>query len=161
MPFMRGQERYGTSPAQGSPDAGSEEPLIGFHERKFGVQLVALAAILIVFSGGQASAQTGEADYRHYCASCHGLGGKGRGTWNGTQVPDLTQLRRKNGGKFPFEDVYRVVDGRSKLPWHQRRPDMPYWGQVFQEEEKEPGAKAKVEARIAAIVDYIRSLQEK
>jgi len=120
-----------------------------------------IVAILVVLSTGRGLAQTGEADYRHYCSSCHGLDGRGRGTWNGTQVPDLTQLRRKKGGKFPFEDVYRVVDGRSKFPWHQLRPDMPYWGQLFQEEEKQPNAKAKVEARIAGIVDYIRTLQEK
>lgn len=134
---------------------------MGLRERKFGTRLLVIAAILMLVSIGCSLAQSGEADYRHYCASCHGLDGKGRGTWNGTRVPDLTQLRRKNGGKFPFEDVYRVVDGRSKLPWHQRRPDMPFWGQVFQEEETEPAAKTKVEARIAAIVDYIRGFQEK
>ncbi len=134
---------------------------MSLRETKFRSSIAAVAVILIVISAAYAYAHSGEADYRHYCASCHGLDGKGRGTWNGTRVPDLTQLRRKNGGKFPFEDVYQVVDGRSKLPWHQRRPDMPYWGQVFQEEEKEPGAKAKVEARIAAIVNYVRGLQEK
>jgi len=135
---------------------------MGLRGMKFRTGKQALAAILIVMSAVHAYAQSGEADYRHYCASCHGLDGKGRGAWNGTRVPDLTQLRRKNGGKFPFENVYRVVDGRSKFPWHQRRPDMPFWGQVFQEEEKnEPAAKAKVEARIAAIVDYVRGLQEK
>ncbi len=134
---------------------------MSLQETKFRSGIVAIAAIIIVISAANAYAQSGEADYRHYCASCHGFDGKGRGAWNGTRVPDLTQLRRKNGGKFPFEDVYRVVDGRSKFPWHQRRPGMPFWGQVFQEEEKEPGAKAKVEARIAAIVDYIRGLQEK
>ncbi len=133
---------------------------MSLQETKFRSGIVAIAAIIIVISAANAYAQSGEADYRHYCASCHGFDGKGRGAWNGTRVPDLTQLRRKNGGKFPFEDVYRVVDGRSKFPWHQRRPGMPFWGQVFQEE-KEPGAKAKVEARIAAIVDYIRGLQEK
>jgi mono/diheme cytochrome c family protein len=125
------------------------------------VEIAAIGAILILISAAYAHPQSGEVDYRHYCASCHGLDGKGRGTWNGTHVPDLTQLRRKNGGKFPFEDVYRVVDGRSKFPWHQRRPDMPFWGQVFQEEKTEPAARANVEARIAAIVDYIRGLQEK
>jgi hypothetical protein len=38
---------------------------------------------------------------------------------------------------------------------------MPYWGEVFREEEKNTASKAKVEARIAAIVEYIRSLQQK
>ena len=124
--------------------------------------MAAIAVILIAMSATYAYAQSGQADYRQYCASCHGLNGKGRETWNGTPVPDLTQLSRKSGGKFSFEDVYRVVDGKSKFPWHQPRPHMPFWGQVFQEEEKNgPSAKAKAEARIAAIVDYVRTLQEK
>jgi mono/diheme cytochrome c family protein len=139
----------------------AKELSMGLRDIEFGIVALAIAAILLAIYSSRALAQSGEVDYRHYCASCHGLNGKGRGTWNGTPVPDLTQLRRKNGGKFPFEDVYRVVDGRSKWPWHQRRPDMPYWGQVFEEEGKEPAVKAKVEARIAAIVDYIRNLQEK
>jgi mono/diheme cytochrome c family protein len=128
----------------------AKELSMGLRDIEFGIVALAIAAILLAIYSSRALAQSGEVDYRHYCASCHGLNGKGRGTWNGTPVPDLTQLRRKNGGKFPFEDVYRVVDGRSKWPWHQRRPDMPYWGQVFEEEEKEPAVKAKVEARIAA-----------
>jgi hypothetical protein len=61
---------------------------------------------------------------------------------------------------FPFEEIHKVIDGRSQSRWHQPRRNMPYWGEVFAIEEN-PGSKAKVEARIAAIVDYIRGLQEK
>lgn len=121
---------------------------------------VAMTLGSMLLSAGKASAQSGEADYRHYCASCHGLDGKGKELWNGTQVPDLTRLSQKSHGKFPFEDIYKVVDGRSQSPWHQKRPDMPYWGDVFQQE-KLPASKEKVEARITAIVEYVRSLQEK
>jgi mono/diheme cytochrome c family protein len=123
--------------------------------------IAAIAAALLLLSANSALAESGQADYRRYCASCHGLDAKGKGTWNGTAVPDLTHLSRKNGGRFPFEDVYKVIDGRSEFPWHQRRADMPFWGQVFQDEEKGPDSKARIEARIAAIVTYIRSLQEK
>ena len=77
------------------------------------------------------------------------------------EVPDLTRLSRENGGKFPVEEIHKVVDGRSQSRWHQRRRDMPYWGEVFALEEENPASKAKVETRIAAIVDYIRGLQEK
>ena len=136
--------------------------LLGSRSKSASLPLAsAIVLALCLLFNGHALAQTGEADYRNYCASCHGSNGKGKGTWNGSVVPDLTRLRQKNGGKFPFEDVYKVVDGRSKLPWHQPRADMPFWGQVFQEEEKGPNPKAKVEARIVAIVTYIRGLQEK
>jgi len=122
---------------------------------------LAVVVVLIVLWAAKASAQPGREDYQHYCAACHGLDGKGKGTWNGTEVPDLTHLSQKNGGRFPFEEVHEVVDGRSRSRWHQRRREMPYWGEVFQLEEENPASKAKVEARIAAIVDYIRSLQQK
>jgi mono/diheme cytochrome c family protein len=122
---------------------------------------LATVVVLISLWATKASAQSGTEDYRHYCAACHGLDGKGKGTWNGTEVPDLTHLSQKNGGRFPFEEVHEVVDGRTRSRWHQRHREMPYWGEVFQLEEENPASKAKIEARIAAIVDYIRSLQEK
>jgi len=122
---------------------------------------LAIVVVLIVLLAAKASAQSGREDYQHYCAACHGLDGRGKGTWNGTEVPDLTHLSRENGGKFPFEDIHKVVDGRSQSRWHQRRRDMPYWGEIFELEEGNSASKAKVEARIAAIVDYVRSLQEK
>lgn len=75
-------------------------------------------------------------------------------------MPDLTRLSQANGEKFPFEEVQEVVDGRNRSRWHQRRREMPYWGDVFQVEQQK-FSKAKVESRITAIVDYVRSLQEK
>ena len=120
----------------------------------------AVIVVLILLWAARSSAQSGREDFQRYCAACHGLDGEGKGTWNGTEVPDLTRLSQKNGGRFPFEEVREVVDGRSRSRWHQRRRDMPYWGEVFQLEEENPASKAKVEARIAAIVDYIRSLQK-
>ena len=122
---------------------------------------LAIAVILSSVCAAKASAQSGVEDYRHYCAACHGLDGKGKGTWNGTEVPDLTRLSQENGGKFPSEEVQKVVDGRSQSRWHQRRRDMPYWGEVFDLEAQGPASKAQVQARIASIVKYIQNLQEK
>ena len=122
---------------------------------------LAVVAVFISLFATKVAAQSGAEDFRHYCAACHGPDGKGKGTWNGTEVPDLTRLSQQNGGKFPFEEIHKVVDGRSKSRWHQRRRDMPYWGQVFEMEADNPASKAKVEGRIAAIVDYIRGIQEK
>jgi mono/diheme cytochrome c family protein len=97
-----------------------------------------------------------------YCAACHGQNGKDKRIWNGTEVPDLTRLTLNSGGKFPYEELRAVIDGRSPSQWHQRQRGMPYWGEVFEmEEEEDPASQAKVKARITAIVDYIRSFQEK
>jgi len=122
---------------------------------------LAVVVVLIFLWAARATAQSGKEDYQHYCAACHGSDGRGEGTWNGTEVPDLTRLSQENGGKFPFEEIHIVVDGRSQSKWHQRRRDMPYWGEVFETEEENPASKGKVEARIAAIVDYIRGFQKK
>ena len=108
----------------------------------------------------KAPAQSGKEDYQQYCAACHGPNGKG-GTWNGIDVPDLTRLSQQNGGQFPVEEIRKVVDGRSQSRWHQRRRDMPYWGDIFEIEEGNLASKAKVEARIRSIVDYIQGLQSK
>lgn len=136
-----------------------------FRQGRLLVMTTGLAVVVVAFislSAGRVSAQSGEQDYRHYCGSCHGLDGKGKGSWEGTtQVPDLTHLSAKKNRKFPFEEVYEVVDGRSRSPWHQPRPDMPFWGDVFEQEGKPAAGKAKAEVRITAIVEYIRSLQEK
>lgn len=123
--------------------------------------MLAVVVVLISLCATKASAQSGTEDYQHYCAACHGLDGKGKGTWKGTEVPDLTRLSQENDGRFPFEEIHKVVDGRSQSRWHQRRRDMPYWGEVFELEAENPASKAKVQARIAAIVDYVRGLQKK
>jgi mono/diheme cytochrome c family protein len=121
----------------------------------------ALAFVLILLWAAQAPAQSGAEDYQFYCASCHGPDGKGKETtWSGP-LPDLTHLSQANGGKFPFKEVYEVVDGRNRTRWHQYRPGMPYWGIFFEPAEQNPASKAKVESRITAIVDYIRGIQQK
>ena len=79
---------------------------------------LAVVVVLILLCAAKASAQSGREDYQHYCAACHGLDGKGKGTWNGSEVPDLTRLSWENGGKFPFEEIHKVVDGRSQSRWH-------------------------------------------
>lgn len=122
--------------------------------------LTVVVAFISMFATNVA-AQPGKGDFQHYCAACHGPAGKGGGTWQGTKVPDLTRLSQENGGVFPAEQVRKVVDGRNTPRWHQRVRDMPYWGEIFEAEADTPAAKAQVQARIAAIVDYVKGIQEK
>jgi mono/diheme cytochrome c family protein len=125
------------------------------------ISRLAVVFVLILFWAQTASAQSGSENFRHYCAACHGQNGTGGGAWNGTKVPDLTRLSQAHGGKFPTDEVIEIVDGRSRVLWHQRQPgEMPYWGDVFHVEEEQLG-KAKAESRIMAIVDYLRSIQKK
>ena len=49
------------------------------------------------------SVELGHADFLTYCATCHGVGGKGDGTvaeFLTIDAADLTQLRKKNVGSL-------------------------------------------------------------
>jgi mono/diheme cytochrome c family protein len=112
----------------------------------------------------------GHREYDRNCIMCHGATGRGNG-WlaeNLTQpVPSLTQLKKKNGGVFPVEQVRQVIDGRTPVKLHGPR-HMPIWGNVyFQRAQRElgPGNSAYdddevVQAKILALIDYISTLQE-
>ncbi len=57
---------------------------------------------------------TGDEDFAAYCASCHGVEGKGDGAVVATlakRPADLTQLSAKNGGKFPMTRVMSKIYG--------------------------------------------------
>lgn len=79
------------------------------------------------------------------------------------QPTDLTQLRKKSQGEFPFWHVYRVIDGRELIGGHGSRA-MPLWGFVFQVEEGANGSLSQedvVRGRIRQLVYYLESIQEK
>jgi mono/diheme cytochrome c family protein len=96
--------------------------------------------------------------FRTHCASCHGTTGHGDGPL-AVQMrrtpPDLTQFTRRNGGVFPGERVYRIVDGRDVSSHGDR--EMPVWGDIF----KLGSSGGAVKARIDAIVRYLAGIQER
>ncbi|MFO0994624.1 MAG: cytochrome c [Hyphomicrobiales bacterium] len=107
-------------------------------------------------------------DYETYCASCHGVGGRGDGPvaeFLAIIPADLTQLSRKNGGKFPAERVAQIIDGRQDVKIHGPR-DMPVWGDWFDVEAESPGLRASereivVQERIKALLVYLETIQVK
>jgi mono/diheme cytochrome c family protein len=57
----------------------------------------------------------GKRVYVNRCAVCHGVAGKGDGPLAAqlkTPVADLAQIQKNNGGVFPFDWLYGVIDGR-------------------------------------------------
>lgn len=112
-------------------------------------------------------AASGKYEFRQHCVICHGLNGKGDGVMKTlnllTENPaDLTQLSQRNGGKFPFWQVYRIIDGREPVKGH-GTPDMPVWGDLFSMQEEHGGldSEKKSAGRILNIVYYLQSLQKK
>ena len=140
---------------------------------KFTVVIACLFTIgVAIASAGQSSrpgvpprliieSMTGEDSFMFYCATCHGLGGRGDGPVGPslkTPPPDLTILTRRNGGVFPRADVISFVTGVSdKLPTH-GPSDMPVWGPIFRALDP---SDARVKIRIENIVNFIESIQVK
>jgi mono/diheme cytochrome c family protein len=76
----------------------------------------------------------GPALYKAYCATCHGIDGKGLGPmteWLKIKAPDLTRLSMREGGKFPLARVQRIITGEQNITAGHGTREMPIWGPVF------------------------------
>ena len=120
--------------------------------------------------GGSAQAQdlvAGQDEFRNHCAACHGLTGRGDGPIGPllkTPAPNLALISARNQGKFPFQRIYDVIDGRGVLAAHGNR-DMPLWGDRYSKDAKPVTPDQAVitqelaQQRILALVYYIGTLQ--
>jgi mono/diheme cytochrome c family protein len=129
-----------------------------------------IAAALIVPPAALAEeASPGRIEYMLSCAQCHGTGARGDGVIAGyltTPPPDLTTLARRNGGVFPADDIYAIIEGGKRTGPHGSR-EMPAWGIRYAVEAAEaygftytPEEQAAyIHERIRALVGYIASLQ--
>ena len=110
-------------------------------------------------SGPQSGAQL----FRVYCSNCHGAGAHGNGPVAdiiNVKVPDLTKIASRNGGEFPAEKIYRIIDGQSEIPAHGGR-HMPVWGyEFFGSEGDDEAEHRQASQRIDSVVNYLRTLQE-
>jgi mono/diheme cytochrome c family protein len=97
--------------------------------------------------------------YREHCAVCHGVDAKGGGPAAPAlkKAPtDLTQIARRNGGKYPELAVQRKIKGAEVL--EHGTLDMPIWGQVL----VGPGkSKTDGEMRVFALLKYLGEIQVK
>lgn len=113
---------------------------------------------------------TGKKEYEAKCVVCHGAAGKGDGSYAEllkAPASDLTTLKKKNGGVFPVERVYAVIDGREAIKSHGGR-DMPIWGKDYNKETVKAAEyyadvpydmEGYVRGRILALIDYLNRLQ--
>ncbi len=114
----------------------------------------------------------GKHEFELNCIICHGLQGRGDGPYAKmltTQVPDLTTLSQRNGGTFPFQRIYDMIDGATMVSAHGTK-QMPIWGQAYTLKAEENyftwrafpwDAHPFVRARILALTEYISRLQLK
>ena len=99
--------------------------------------------------------------YREFCAVCHGTAGKGDGpAASALKVPpsDLTQISKKNGGKFPELRVQHIINGEADEPVAHGSKDMPVWGTLFRHMGPNPDIG---NVRVYNLVKYIEEIQGK
>jgi mono/diheme cytochrome c family protein len=105
---------------------------------------------------------TGEALFRSNCSGCHGLNAQGNGPvaeFLTAPVPDLTQIAARRGGRFPEDDVFRIIDGQSAQTVHGLR-HMPIWGyEFFGNDADDESAHRAATQKVDRLVAYLRSIQ--
>ena len=126
--------------------------------------LVACAA-----AGGARAAEPPKAEelgrqlYLQYCASCHGVGGKGDGPVTPAlkKAPlDLTKIAARRGGDYPVGQISEFIDGRRWVRIHGPR-EMPVWGDRLGESSPD-SAHGDTEAlgKVLLIIEYLRTIQD-
>lgn len=139
-------------------------------QSKFILQSMLTVALLGTVSVSLAAdkGSLGKQEYESNCIACHGADGKGGAyvDFLKTTPPDLTQLSKKNGGVFPLERVYEVIDGRQQVKSHGGR-DMPIWGKDYQVKAGQHfvdtpyDPEIYVRSKILALIDYLNKIQAK
>ncbi len=113
----------------------------------------------------------GAIEYQDNCASCHGAKGEGNGPFSEylkNVPPSLALLSKQNGGVFPFDRVFQIIDGRGEVKSHGPR-EMPVWGRDYIAGSVEVHGpffgewygEDILNARILALIDHLNKLQEK
>lgn len=141
--------------------------------RTVGVIVATLASLMAAENGvaaGKEMIDTSKREFMNNCAVCHGQSGKGDGRMAEVlkvAPSDLTVLSEKNGGIFPYDRVYAVIDGREAVKGHGDR-NMPIWGKAFIDKMAESSeyyfhgtddVEVYTRARILRLIDYLSRIQ--
>lgn len=132
----------------------------------FRIQLLFVAAIAISFGQDKTprkliASMDGKDLYVSYCASCHGTDGKGHGPVAVAlkdPLPDLTKIAKRHGGKFPGEEMEKMILGAKGSRVAHGSEDMPVWGPVFRKVENDQDLGL---VRVRRLVEYLTSMQSK
>ena len=131
--------------------------------------MVFVIAVALTASGcvherltGSPSHYSGRDLYAVYCSGCHGVDGDGVGSvapYIAVRPPALTGIAAGNGGTFPTEKVFRIIDGQFDSPPPGTR-HMPIWGvrPVYRGEDDETAHQQvlDMERRIMRCVESIQ-----
>jgi mono/diheme cytochrome c family protein len=117
----------------------------------------------VVVQVNRTAATSGRQMYASYCASCHGMDGRGNGpvaVMLKKQPADLSALSRNNGGRFPSEHVETVLEFGAENMAH-GTIEMPVWGPVLGKMDVSVPVQSMRQLRVSNLTRYIESMQEK
>jgi mono/diheme cytochrome c family protein len=112
--------------------------------------------------GQEAAAKEAKQMFMDYCASCHGVSGKGDGPAAQAlkiRPADLTTLAVRNGSRFPEMRVLGAIKAGPRVPSHGSET-MPVWGPIFLEVTG-AATEGEVQLKIFNLMEYIKTLQVK
>jgi mono/diheme cytochrome c family protein len=127
-----------------------------------GVASLALAGAAMAFDAVTLEDYSGEEIFGRFCASCHGVEGRGDGPVSrslNVAVPDLTTIAARYG-EFPAGLIRDVIDGRGIDRRAHGTREMPVWGYEFWVEEGgDVNAQRAARNAIEKLVEHLRSIQ--
>ena len=134
-------------------------------------KILVFSALFALFAWGPLLAEQpriGEMEFKSHCAGCHGLDGKGNGPFVEfltTKPRSITTLAKENQGVFPFQRIFRVIDGTQRIGAHGTK-EMPIWGDRYAAEiirqygEFDAEHPQTVRCRIMELVFFLATMQE-
>lgn len=138
--------------------------------RRIPTLLLVLLASVVISSSAQTRNQPhpptrpvdGAGIFRTYCATCHGVDGRGNGPVSKAlkqEVPDLTRMALRNNGVFPSIHVRTTIlfGADDLIPAHGTK-EMPLWGPIFHEIEFDQDMG---NVRLENVTKYLASIQRK
>ena len=81
-----------------------------------------------------------------------------------TPAPNLAMIAQRNGGTYPVEKIYDIIEGSTVVAAHGTR-DMPLWGDRYRRDAKPQTpdqsdvATQQAQQRILSLVYYLGTLQ--
>lgn len=129
----------------------------------------AVIAVLLLAGLGSANVagqdrvqrRPGEAEFVQYCASCHGMSGRGDGPVAAslkTAPADLTKLGERYGTPLPRPQLVRMIDG-TQLSYAHGDREMPVWGKQLFDQGASADRASRVRGTILVIIEYLESIQ--
>lgn len=103
----------------------------------------------------------GQEDYAENCVACHGADGTGTGDLGQVLVrppKDLTTIAQRNGGTFPFWQIFDIIAGEKEMPGHETFQMPQYFGRM-RGQDFAPGY-LPAHVRILELTHYLESIQK-